>query len=320
MPGTKEIRSKIASVKSTQKITKAMQMVATSKMRRAQERMRLARPYAQKMRNVIGHLTEANPDYRHPFLVTREPKAVGFIVISTDRGLAGALNANVFKQTLLLMREWQGKGAQVSLCIIGTKGLAFFRRLSVPILANVSHLGDRPHVKDLIGTVKVMLDAYRAGALDRLLLVNAQFVNTMTQRAAVEQLLPIEALDTEGLQEHWDYIYEPEAAYILDGLLMRYIESQVYRAAVENVASEMAARMVAMKAASDNAGKLITELQLIYNKARQAAITKRSEEHTSELQSQSNLVCRLLLEKKKKKSKKRPHLSIEVQAAFNSIR
>jgi F-type H+-transporting ATPase subunit gamma len=274
MPGTKEIRSKIASVKSTQKITKAMQMVATSKMRRAQERMRLARPYAQKMRNVIGHLTEANPDYRHPFLVTREPKAIGIVVISTDRGLAGALNANVFKQTLYLMRDWQGKGAQVSLCLIGTKALTFFRRLQVPILANVSHLGDRPHVKDLIGTVKVMLDAYRKGELDRLFLVNAQFVNTMTQKPNVEQLLPIEALDTEGLQEHWDYIYEPDAAGILDGILMRYIESQVYRGAVENVASEMAARMVAMKAASDNAGKLIGELQLIYNKARQAAITK----------------------------------------------
>jgi F-type H+-transporting ATPase subunit gamma len=278
MPGTKEIRSKIVSVKNTQKITKAMQMVATSKMRRAQERMKLARPYAQKMRNVIGHLTEANPDYRHPFLVTREPKTVGLIVISTDRGLAGALNANVFRQTLLLMREWQGQGAQVSLCLIGAKGLTFFRRLGVPILANVSHLGDRPHVKDLIGTVKVMLDAYRAGELDRLLLVNAQFVNTMTQKPVVEQLLPIEALDTEGLQEHWDYIYEPEAEYILDGLLMRYIESQVYRGAVENVASEMAARMVAMGAASDNAGELITELQLIYNKARQAAITKELSE------------------------------------------
>jgi F-type H+-transporting ATPase subunit gamma len=278
MPGTKEIRTKIASVKSTQKITKAMQMVATSKMRRAQERMRLARPYAQKMRNVIGHLTEANPDYRHPFLVTRDTKAIGIIVVSTDRGLAGALNANVFKQTLYLMREWQGKGAQVSLCIIGAKGLAFFRRLGVTILANVSHLGDRPHVKDLIGTVKVMLDAYRAGQLDRLFLVNAQFVNTMTQKPTVEQLLPIEALDTEGLQEHWDYIYEPEAAQILDGLLMRYIESQVYRGAVENVASEMAARMIAMGAASDNAGKLINELQLIYNKARQAAITKELSE------------------------------------------
>ena len=279
MPGTKEIRSKISSVKNTQKITKAMQMVATSKMRRAQERMRLARPYAQKMRTVIGHLTEANPDYRHPFLQPRDAvKGVGIIVVSTDRGLAGALNANVFKQTLYLMREWQGKGAAVSLCLIGAKGTAFFRRLNVPILANVSHLGDRPHIKDLIGTVKVMLDAYRDGQIDRLFLVNAQFINTMTQKPAAEQLLPIESIDTEGLQEHWDYIYEPEASRILDGLLMRYIESQVYRAAVENVASEMAARMVAMKAASDNAVNLISELQLIYNKARQAAITKELSE------------------------------------------
>jgi len=278
MPGTKEIRSKIASVKSTQKITKAMQMVATSKMRRAQERMRLARPYADKMRNVIGHLTQANPDYRHPFLAQREPTAVGLIVISTDRGLAGGLNANVFKQTLNLMREWQGKGAQVSLCLIGTKGLNFFRRLSVPLLANVTGLGDRPHVKDLIGAVKVMLDAYREGKLDRLFLVHAQFINTMTQKPNVLQLLPLEAVDTEGLAQHWDYIYEPDAAAILDGLLMRYIESQVYRGAVENVASEMAARMIAMGAASDNAGKLISELQLIYNKARQAAITKELSE------------------------------------------
>jgi len=278
MPGTKEIRSKIASVKSTQKITKAMQMVATSKMRRAQERMKLARPYAKRMLEVIGHLTEANPDYRHPFLITREPRAVGIIVVSSDRGLAGGLNANVFKQTLLLMRDWQRKDVAVKLCLIGTKGLNFFRRLSVPILADVTHLGDKPHVKDLIGTVKVMLDAYRAGELDRLFLINAQFVNTMTQKPTVQQLLPIEALDTEGLQKHWDYIYEPDAAGILDGLLMRYIESQVYRAAVENVASEMAARMIAMGAATDNAGKLIGELQLIYNKARQAAITKELSE------------------------------------------
>jgi F-type H+-transporting ATPase subunit gamma len=278
MPGTKEIRTKIASVKSTQKITKAMQMVATSKMRRAQDRMRQARPYAQKMRNVIGHLTEANPDYRHPFLNERDVKSIGIIVVSTDRGLAGGLNANTFKQVLLLMREWQGKGATVNLCIVGSKGLAFFRRLDVKILANVSGLGDRPHVKDLIGTVKVMLDAYRDGQIDRLFLVNAQFVNTMTQKPTVEQLLPIQPVDNEDLPEHWDYIYEPEAKYILDGLLMRYIESQVYRAAVENVASEMAARMVAMKSASDNAGKLISELQLIYNKARQAAITKELSE------------------------------------------
>jgi len=274
MPGTKEIRNKIASVKSTQKITKAMQMVATSKMRRAQERMKLARPYADKIRTVIGHLNEANPDYRHPFLMAREPKSIGIIVISTDRGLAGGLNANLFKQTLILLREWQEKGAQVSLCLIGSKGLAFFRRLGLPILANVSGLGDKPHVKDLIGAVKVMLDAYRDAKIDRLFLVNAQFVNTMTQKPHVEQLLPVETIDTHELAEHWDYIYEPEASAILDGLLMRYIESQVYRGAVENVASEMAARMVAMGAASDNAGELIDELQLVYNKARQAAITK----------------------------------------------
>jgi F-type H+-transporting ATPase subunit gamma len=278
MPGTKEIRTKIASVKSTQKITKAMQMVATSKMRRAQDRMKQARPYAQKMRNVIGHLTEANPDYRHPFLHERDVKGVGIIVVSTDRGLAGGLNANTFKQVLLLMREWQAKGASVSLCIIGSKGLGFFRRLDVKVLANISGLGDRPHIKDLIGTVKVMLDAYRNGEIDRLFLVNAQFVNTMTQKPVVEQLLPIQGVDNDNLPEHWDYIYEPEAKYILDDLLKRYIESQVYRAAVENVASEMAARMVAMKAASDNAGKLISELQLIYNKARQAAITKELSE------------------------------------------
>ena len=278
MPGTKEIRSKIASVKNTQKITRAMQMVATSKIRRAQERMRLARPYAQKMRNVIGHLTEANPDYRHPFLATREPRAVGVIVISTDRGLAGGLNANVFKETLALLREWQGKGAEMRLCLIGTKGVTFFKRLNVPIAASATHLGDRPHVKDLIGAVKVMLDAYREGKLDRLYLVNAHFVNTMTQKPAVTQLLPIEALDTEELQEHWDYIYEPDAAAILDVLLMRYIESQVFRGAVESVACEQAARMVAMKAATDNAGKLISELQLVYNKARQAAITKELSE------------------------------------------
>jgi F-type H+-transporting ATPase subunit gamma len=279
MPGTKEIRTKIASVKSTQKITKAMQMVATSKMRRAQDRMRLARPYAQKMRNVIGHLTEANPDYKHPFLHERDVKSIGIVVISTDRGLAGGLNANTFKQTLALMKEWQAKGATVNLCVIGSKGLAFFRRISsVKILANVSGLGDRPHIKDLIGTVKVMLDAYQNSEIDRLFMVNAQFVNTMTQKPTVEQLLPVQAVDNADLAEHWDYIYEPEAKKILEVLLMRYVESQVYRGAVENVASEMAARMVAMKAASDNAGKLISELQLIYNKARQAAITKELSE------------------------------------------
>ena len=275
MPGTKEIRVKIASVKSTQKITKAMQMVATSKMRRAQERMRQARPYAEKIRSVIGNLTQANPDYRSPFLAERpEVKSVGFIVISSDRGLAGALNVNTFKNVLVGMREWQQKGAQVSLCLIGGKASSFFRRLPNPILANTQGLGDRPHIKDLIGTVKVMLDAYRDGKIDRLFLVNPRFVNTMTQKAETLQLLPVELDAGNALPEHWDYIYEPDAADILDGLLMRYIESQVYRAAVEMVACEMAARMVAMKAATDNAGKLINELQLIYNKARQAAITK----------------------------------------------
>jgi F-type H+-transporting ATPase subunit gamma len=275
MPGTKEIRSKIASIKSTQKITKAMEMVAASKMRRAQERMRAARPYATKMRSMISHLNEANPDYRHPFLMRREPKAVGIIIISTDRGLAGGLNSNVFKNALLLAREWQSKGAEVKLCVLGAKGLAFFRRLSMPILGGKSGLGDRPHIKDLIGTVKVMLDAYREGSIDRLFLVNAQFVNTMTQKPSALQLLPVESIDHgDELPQHWDYIYEPSAEAILDGLLMRYIESQVYRGAVETVASEMAARMVAMKSATDNAGKIIGELQLVYNKARQAAITK----------------------------------------------
>jgi F-type H+-transporting ATPase subunit gamma len=274
MPGTKEIRSKIASIKSTQKITKAMEMVAASKMRRAQDRMRSARPYAEKMRAMIGRLNQANPDYRHPFLLQREPKAIGIIVISTDRGLAGGLNSNLFKNVLLLAREWQAKGAAVNLCVLGSKGLAFFRRLGMPILGGISGLGDRPHIKDLIGAVKVMLDAYREGRIDRLFLVHAKFVNTMTQRPLVLQLLPVQTVNDDQLQEHWDYIYEPSAEQILDGLLMRYVESQVYQGAVEMVASEMAARMVAMKSASDNAGKIIGELQLIYNKARQAAITK----------------------------------------------
>ena len=274
MPGTKEIRTKISSVKSTQKITKAMEMVAASKMRRAQDRMRLARPYADRMRQVIGNLTQANPDYRHPFMVEREAKSVGIIVVSTDRGLCGGLNSNVFKATLGVLREWQGKGATVQLALMGSKGVAFFRRLGLPILASVTGLGDKPHVKDLIGSVKVMLDAYRDGKIDRLFIINAQFVNTMTQKPAALQLLPARPQASSTLPEHWDYIYEPEAMQILDGLLMRYVESQIYQGAVESVACEMAARMVAMKAASDNAGKLIGDLQLIYNKARQAAITK----------------------------------------------
>ncbi len=278
MPGAKEIRGKIASIKSTQKITKAMEMVAASKMRKAQDRMRAARPYADKMHDVIGHLRLANPDYRHPWLVERPVKNVGIIVISTDRGLAGSLNINVFKQALATIREWQGRDVGVQLCLVGSKGLQFFKRLRVPIAASITHLGDRPHVADFIGTVKVMLDAYTEGRIDRLLLVNAEFVNTMSQKPVVRQLLPAEAVKSSELQDRWEYIYEPSAAELLEGFLMRYVESQVYRGAVENVACEMAARMVAMKSATDNAGKLIEELQLIYNKARQAAITKEISE------------------------------------------
>ena len=279
MPGVKEIRVKIASFKSTQKITKAMQMVAASKMRKAQERMRATRPYAQRIRRVIGHLRKANPDFRHPYLVEREAKSVGFIVITTDRGLCGGLNVNLFKAALAAIRDWQGRGAQVSLCLIGSKGVQFFRRLSsVTTLATVTHLGDRPHVADLIGTVKVMLDLYMEGKLDRVFLVHNEFINTMSQKPAIHQLLPVVTEDEDKLQKMWDYIYEPSAAELLDGVLMRYIESQVYQGAVENVGCEMAARMVAMKSATDNAGKLIEELQLIYNKARQAAITKEISE------------------------------------------
>jgi F-type H+-transporting ATPase subunit gamma len=279
MAGVKEIRIKIASFKSTQKITKAMEMVAASKMRKAQERMRATRPYAERIRRVIGHLRLANPDYRHPYLVEREAKSVGFIIITTDRGLCGGLNVNLFKATLAAMREWQGKGAEVSLCLVGSKGVQFFRRLGgVKTLATVTHLGDRPHVADLIGSITVMLDLYKEGKIDRLFVVNNVFLNTMSQKPVVRQLLPVVAEDEDKLQKLWDYIYEPSAAELLDGFLMRYIESQVYQGLVENVGCEMAARMVAMKSATDNAGKLIEELQLIYNKARQAAITKEISE------------------------------------------
>ena len=279
MPGVKEIRVKIASFKSTQKITKAMEMVAASKMRKAQERMRSTRPYAERIRRVIGHLRFANPDYKHPYLIEREAKSVGYIIITTDRGLCGGLNVNLFKATLAAMREWQAKGVEVSLCLVGSKGVQFFRRLGgVKTLATVTHLGDRPHVADLIGTITVMLDMYKEGKIDRLFVVNNVFVNTMSQKPAVRQLLPVVTEDEDKLQKMWDYIYEPSAAELLDGVLMRYIESQVYQGAVENVACEMAARMVAMKSATDNAGKLIDELQLIYNKARQAAITKEISE------------------------------------------
>jgi F-type H+-transporting ATPase subunit gamma len=278
MSGAKEIRTKISSIKSTQKITKAMEMVAASKMRRAQERMRAARPYAEKIRRVIGHIRLANPDFRHPFLQEREPKSVGFIVLSTDKGLCGALNVNAFKQTLVAVREWQAKGCEVHLCLVGSKAIAFFRRVKLPTVASVSHLGDRPRLADLIGPVKAMLDLYAQGRIDVLLLVNNRFVNTMTQKVEVRQLLPAETVDAAELQKRWDYIYEPNAESLLGGYMARYIESQVYQGVAENSACEMAARMVAMKSATDNAGKLIDELQLIYNKARQAAITKEISE------------------------------------------
>jgi F-type H+-transporting ATPase subunit gamma len=279
MAGAKEIRSKIASIKNTRKITKALEMVAASKMRKAQERMRAARPYAEKIRKIIGHLRQVNLDYKHPFTLERKVVAVGIVVISTDRGLAGSLNLNLFKATLAAIREAQSRGQKVYLCIIGSKALQFFRRLQgVEIAASVTHLGDRPHVADLIGTTKVMLDFYREAKVDQLLLAHNVFVNTMTQKAIVSQLLPIQTIDKEELQERWDYIYEPGSVEILDGILMRYVEAQIFQGAVENVACEMAARMVAMKAATDNAGELIDELQLIYNKARQAAITKELSE------------------------------------------
>ena len=278
MAGTKEIRVKIASIKSTQKITKAMEMVAASKMRRAQERMRAARPYADRIRNVIGHLRLANPNSRHPFLVEREVKAVGIIVVSTDRGLCGSLNVNVFKQVLAAAREWQEQGVEVHLTLIGSKALQFFRRLKLPIVASITNIGDKPHVKDLIGGVDAMLELYRDGKIDRLFVAGNRFINTMTQRPAVKQMLPPETLDADELQKRWDYIYEPAADQLISGFMIRYIEAQVYRVVIENLACEMAARMVAMKSATDNAGKIIDELQLIYNKARQAAITKEISE------------------------------------------
>jgi F-type H+-transporting ATPase subunit gamma len=279
MAGAKEIRGKIASIKNTRKITKALEMVAASKMRKAQDRMRAARPYAEKVRKIIGHLRQVNLDYKHPFTLERPVNSVGIVVISTDRGLCGSLNLNLFKATLVAIREAQARNAKVYLCCIGTKAVQFFRRLSgVEIAASATHLGDRPHVKDLIGASKVMLDFYRDTKVDQLLLAHNVFVNTMTQKAVVSQLLPLQTIDKDELQERWDYIYEPDAIEILDGILMRYIEAQIFQGAVENVACEMAARMVAMKAATDNAGNLIDELQLIYNKARQAAITKELSE------------------------------------------
>ena len=274
MAGAKEIRTKIKSVKNTQKITRAMEKVAMSKMRRAQERMAAARPYAEKLRRTLGHLAQANLEYRHPFITEREVKRVAYLVVSTDRGLCGGLNVNAFRATIRSINEWQAKGVEADLVLIGNKAVGFFKRMGGKVLATTSQLGDKPQVEQLIGVIKVLADAYRDGSVDRVYVVGNTFVNTMTQKAEAQQLLPVAASQSEGLLEHWDYIYEPDAAELLDAVLQRYVESQVYQAVIENAASEQSARMVAMKAATDNAGKIINDLQLQYNKARQASITK----------------------------------------------
>ena len=276
----KEIRNQIQSVKNTQKITKAMELVAASKMRKAQDRMGAARPYADRILTIIEHIADANTEFQHPYLVDRpHPKKVGFIVVSTDRGLCGGLNINVFKQAIRSMREWNEQGAEIQLALIGKKAQSFFKRTGGKVVAQVDSLGDSPHLNDIIGLIQTMLTAYDAGEIDRLYIVRNEFVNTMTQQAQTQQLLPVQPGDIESHTEYqWDYIYEPDAETLLSSLMTRYIESQAYRAVVENVACEMAARMVAMKSATDNAGTMINELQLVYNKARQAAITQELSE------------------------------------------
>jgi F-type H+-transporting ATPase subunit gamma len=279
MAGAKEIRTKIASIKSTQKITRAMETVSASKMRKAQDRMQSSRPYADKMRQVISHLAHAQPEFRHSFMTSqRVVKRVGYIVVSTDRGLCGGLNSNLFRKLVRELRDNRDAGIEAQFCTIGGKALGFFKRVGGKVIAQQSHIGDAPHLTQLIGTVKAMLNAYERGEIDRIYIAYNQFVNTMTQKPVVEQLVPLAAEQQKELQHHWDYLYEPNAEAVLSQLLTRYIESLVYQAVVENGACEQSARMVAMKAASDNAGDLIHELQLIYNKARQAAITQEISE------------------------------------------
>ncbi|MEM8593616.1 MAG: F0F1 ATP synthase subunit gamma [Pseudomonadota bacterium] len=279
MAGAKEIRTQISSIKGTQKITNAMQMVAASKMRKAQTYMELGKPYSRRIRSVISHLAQANTEYQHPYMQARdEIKNVGYIIVSSDRGLCGGLNVNVYKAALASMSEWQSQNVGVKVCTLGTKAQTFFQSIGADITASARDLGERPVLADLIGSIKVMLEAYTNGDIDRLYIVSNEYVNTMTQSPRVEQLLPLEASDDEELTHYWDYIYEPSAEFLLDGLLVRYIESQVYQAVVENVSCEQAARMLAMKNATDNAGSLIDELQLIYNRARQAAITQELSE------------------------------------------
>ena len=281
MSGAKEIRTKIKSIQSTQKITSAMEMVAASKMRSAQQRMNTARPYAHKVRQVIHHLAKAYPEYRHSYLVSREVKRVGFVIVSSDRGLCGGLNSNLFKKSISSIMEYVDQGVEVDLALIGNKARGFFKRIKANVVAEKSQLGDKPELHTVLGPVKVMLDAYDEGKIDRLYLVSNDFVNTMTQKPTVERLLPVEAGDEDSLGGKWDYIYEPGAQEVLDVLLTRYIESLVYQGVVENAACEQAARMVAMKSATENAGDLIHDLQLVYNKARQAAITQEIAEIVS---------------------------------------
>ncbi|MGJ7903462.1 F0F1 ATP synthase subunit gamma [Lysobacter sp. 1R34A] len=279
MAGGREIKTKIKSVQNTRKVTRALEMVSASKIRKAQDRMKTSRPYARVIKQVIGHLAQANTDYQHPYMVERkDPKRVGYVIVSSDRGLAGGLNNNLFRKLLGEIRKWQEQGVEVDVVTIGQKASVFFRRIKVNMLASVTHLGDKPHLEQLVGVIKVMLDAYSAGNLDRVFLSYNDFVNTMTQRAAFDQLLPLPEPETQVAKHDWDYIYEPDAQTVLDHVLTRYIESLVYQAVLENVASEHAARMVAMKSASDNASKLIGTLNLVYNKARQAAITQEISE------------------------------------------
>jgi F-type H+-transporting ATPase subunit gamma len=281
MSGAKEVRTKIGSIKNTQKITSAMEMVAASKMRKAQDRMSASKPYSRRIRTVINHLAQGHSEYHHPYLQdnNRDIKRVGYVVISSDRGLCGGLNNNMFKQVLGHMQQFSEQDVEIDLCLIGSKAINFFNSYGGNVVSTASHLGDEPEIADLVGAVKVMLDAFDEGNIDKLYMVNNEFVNTMTQRPDIEQILPLpKGEHEEQLSHHWDYIYEPDAKELLDVLLVRYIESQVYQGVVENLACEMAARMIAMKSATDNAGELIDELQLIYNKARQAAITQELSE------------------------------------------
>jgi len=279
MAGGKEITTKIRSIENTKKVTSALEMVSASKIRKSQDLMNATRPYARMIRRVMGHLSKANPEYRHPFTVRRkEIRKVGYIIVSTDRGLCGGLNSNLFKLVLGSIQEWQAKEAEISLVTLGKKASAFFKNVKVEIAAHTSDLGEKPQIEDLIGSIKVMLDGYREENVDLVYIVYNDFVNTMTQRPVLEQLLPLPATDDEEIRDIWDYIYEPDAEALLDTVLVRYIEADVYQAVLENLASEHAARMIAMKNATDNAGELIDELTLVYNKARQAAITQEISE------------------------------------------